>query len=78
MRTQQGTLPSFLEIHKTAGTYSLQIDDNLSQIQRETNAFLLIVWHNTEGPPFADCQLRHRMFFFLRRIEESSQPSIIF
>ena len=53
-----------MEIYKTTGTYSLHIDDNLSQIQRETNAFLLIVRHNTEIPPFADWQLRHQMFFF--------------
>ena len=46
--------PVFLEIYKTTGTYSLHIDDNLSQIQRETNAFLLLVTHNTEIPPFAD------------------------
>ena len=58
------TFPSFLKIYKTAGTYSLQIDDNLSQIQSETNAFLLIVRHNTEGPPIADWQLRHQMLFF--------------
>ena len=36
IRTQQGTFPSFLEIDKTAGAYSLQIYDYLSQIQRET------------------------------------------
>ena len=54
----------FLEIYKTTGTYSLHIDDNLSQIQRETNAFLLLATHNTEIPPFADWQLRHKMFFF--------------
>ena len=53
-----------MEIYKTAGTNSLHIDDNLRQIQRETNAFLLIVRHNTEGPPFADWQLRHQMVFF--------------
>ena len=51
-----GTYPSFLEIDKTAGAYSLQIYDNLSQIQRETKAFVLIVRHNTEGPPFSDGQ----------------------
>ena len=54
IRTQHGTLPSFLEIDKTAGAYSLQIYDYLSQIQSETKAFLLIVRHNTEGPPFSD------------------------
>ena len=37
-----GTLPSFLEIDKTAGAYSLQIYNYLSQIQRETKAFTLI------------------------------------
>ena len=42
----------------------LNIDDNLSQIQRETNAFLILVRHNTEILPFADCQLCHQMFFF--------------
>ena len=30
------TLPSFLEIDKTACAYSIQICDYLSQIQRET------------------------------------------
>ena len=53
-----------MEIYKTTGTYSLHVDDNLSQIQPETNAFLLLVRHNTEIQPFADCQLRHQMFFF--------------
>ena len=56
IRTHTGTFPSFLEIDETAGAYSLQIYDYLSQIQRETNAFLLIVRHNTEGPPFSDWQ----------------------
>ena len=51
-----GTFPNFLEIDKTAGAYSLQIYDYLRQIQRETNAFLLIVRHNTEGPSFFDWQ----------------------
>ena len=37
-----GTFPSFLEIKKTVIEYSLQIDDYLSQIQRETKAFRLI------------------------------------
>ena len=59
-----GTFPSFLEIDKTAGAYWLQIYDYLSQIQRETYAFLLIVWHNTEGPPFSAWQWRHRTRFF--------------
>ena len=45
---------SFLEIDKTAGAYLLLIYDYLSQIQGETKAFLLIVRHNTEGPPFSD------------------------
>ena len=48
-----GTFPSFWEIDKTSGAYSLQIYDYLSKIQRETNAFLLIDRHNTEGPPFS-------------------------
>ena len=34
------------------------------QIQRETKAFLLIVRHNTEGPPISDWQWRHWMPFF--------------
>ena len=58
------TFPSFLEIDKTAGAYSLPIYDYLSQIQRETNSFLLIVRHNTEGPPFSDWQWRHQTLFF--------------
>ena len=53
MRTQHGTLPIFLEIDKTAGANSLQIYDYLSQIQRETKVFLLLVRHNPEGPPFS-------------------------
>ena len=52
-----------LKIGETAGAYSLQICDYLSQIQRETKAFLLIVRHNTEGPPFSDWQWRHRTLF---------------
>ena len=62
--TTHCTFPSFLESNKTAGAFSPQICDYLSQIQRETKAFLLIVRHNTEGPPFSDCQWRHRMLFF--------------
>ena len=59
-----GTFPSFLETDKTAGAYSHQIYNNLSQIQRETNAFLQIFRHNTEGPPFSDWQWRGRTLFF--------------
>ena len=33
---------------ETAGAYSVQIYDYLSQIQGETKAFLLIVRHNTD------------------------------
>ena len=52
-----GTFPSLLEIDETTGKpNSLQIYDYLSQIQRETKAFLLIVRHNTEGPPISDWQ----------------------
>ena len=60
----QGTFPSFGEIAKTAGAYSLQIYDYLSQIQRETKAFRLTIRNNTEGPPFSDWQWRHRTLFF--------------
>ena len=49
-------LSVFLKIDKTVGAYSLQIYDYLSQIQREMKAFLLIVRHNTEGPPISDWQ----------------------
>ena len=49
-------ISEFLEIYKTAGAYSLQIYHYLSQIQRETKSFRLIVKHNTEGPPFPDWQ----------------------
>ena len=49
-----GIFPSFLEMDKTSGAYSLQIYDYLSQIQRETKAFLLIVRHTTEGPQIYD------------------------
>ena len=45
IRTQHGTLPSVLEIDKTAGANSLQIFDYLNQIQRETNSFLIIARH---------------------------------
>ena len=38
-----GIFPCFLEMDKTAGAYSLHIYDYLSQIQRKTKAFLLIV-----------------------------------
>ena len=51
-----GTFPSFLEIDKTTGAYSLQIYAYLSPIQSETKAFLLIVRHSTEGPPISDWQ----------------------
>ena len=51
-----GTFKIFLEIDKTAGAYSLQIYDFLIQIRRETKEFLLIVRHNTEGPPISDWQ----------------------
>ena len=51
-----GVFPSFLEMDKTTAAYSLQIYDYLIQIQRETKAFLLIVRHNTEGPPISDWQ----------------------
>ena len=54
----------FLEIDKTAGAYSLQIYDYLSQIQRETKAFLLIVRHNSEGLPIPHWQWRHPTLFF--------------
>ena len=54
---------------QTACAYSLQIYDYLSQKQRETQAFLLIVTHNTEGPPFSDWQWRHRMLFFVVGLE---------
>ena len=59
-----GTFSSFFGMDKTAGAYSLQICDYLSQIQRETKAFLLIVRHNTKGPPISDWQWRHRMLYF--------------
>ena len=63
---QNDTFPSFFEIDKTAGAYSLQISDYLSQIQRETKAFLQIVWHvhNTEGALKSDWHWRHRTIFF--------------
>ena len=51
-----GTFPSIFEMDKTAGAYSLLIYDYLSQIQRKTKAFLLIVRHNTEGPTIYDWQ----------------------
>ena len=62
--TGTGTFPSFLEMNKTAGSNSLQICVNLSQIHRETKAFSLKVSHNTEGPPISDWQWRHCMLFF--------------
>ena len=46
-----GTFPSFLEMDKTAGAYSLQIYNYLNRIQLKTKAFLLIIGHNSE-----DCQ----------------------
>ena len=48
------TFQGFFEMDKTIGAYALQIFYYLSQIQRETKAFLLIVRHNTEGPPISD------------------------
>ena len=44
-----GTFPSSLEMNKTAGDYSLQIYDYY-----KTKSFLLIVRHNTGGPPISD------------------------
>ena len=54
MAPTHDTFPIFLKTDKTAGAYSLQIYDYLSKIQRETKAFLLIVRHNTNGPPISD------------------------
>ena len=51
-----GTFPSFLEMDTTAGAYSLQIYDNLRQIQSETKSFRLMVRHNTEGTSISDWQ----------------------
>ena len=71
-----GTFPSFWEMDKAAGAYSLQIYDYLSQIQLKTKAFLLMVRHNTKdrqyltGSDVIECS-------FFCRIAESSQPSII-
>ena len=59
-----GTFTHYFETDITAGNYSLQIYDYLSQIQRETKAFLLISRHNTKGPPISDWQWRHRRLFF--------------
>ena len=50
-----GSFPFFLEMNKTVRTHS-RFTIILSQIQRETKAFLLIVRHNTEGPPISDWQ----------------------
>ena len=47
-------ISDFLKMDKTAGAYSLQIYDYLSKIQREKKAFLLVVRHNTDGPPISD------------------------
>ena len=54
MAPTRGTFPSVLEMEKTAGAYSLQIYDYLSQIQHKTKVFQLIVRHNTEGPSISD------------------------
>ena len=62
----------FLEIDKTAGACTLQIYDYLSQVQRETKAFLIIVRDNTEGPPIPDWQWRHRKRFFFIELKNSS------
>ena len=47
----------------TAGGYSLQMYDYLSQIQRETKAFVLIVRDHTEWPKISEWQCRHRTLF---------------
>ena len=73
-----GTFPSFLVVDKTAGAYSLQIYDYLSQIQRETNAFLLLVRHNTEGPPFSDWRWRHRTLFFFVGLKNPVNQMLFF
>ena len=51
-----GAFPSFLEMDKTAGANSPLIYDYLSQLQGETKSFMLIVRHNTEGPPISGWQ----------------------
>ena len=53
-----GTFPNFIEMDKTAGAYSLQIYDYLSQMQRKTKSFLLIVRQQHQK------NWRHRMLFF--------------
>ena len=64
IRTHTRHISSFFEMDKTAGAYSLQLYDYLSQIQLETKEFLLIVRHITEGLPISDWQWHHRMNFF--------------
>ena len=59
-----GTFPSIFWKLTKLQVLSLQICFYLSQKQCETKAFPLIVRHNTEGPPFSDCQWRHRTFFY--------------
>ena len=54
MAPTHGSFLSFLEMDKTAEAHSLQIYDYLSQIHSETNAFLLIVKHNTKRPHRSD------------------------
>ena len=73
-----GTFPSFLEIDTTAGAYSLQICDYLSQIQRETKSFLQIVRHNTEGPKIPDWQWRHRTIFFFVGLKNRVNLALFF
>ena len=75
-KPKHGTFPSFLEIDKTAGAYSLHIYAYLSVIQRETKAFLLIVRHNTEGPLISDWQWHNRRLFFF--FESQNRVNLLF
>ena len=72
IRAHTRRISEFLEMDKILGAYSIQIYDYLSQIQLDTKAFLLIVRHDTEG-----LEVTSSNALFLRRIAESSQPSII-
>ena len=56
IRTRTRHISEFCENGENRRCLLLQIYDYLSQIQRTTKAFLLIVRQNTEGPPISDWQ----------------------
>ena len=70
-----GTFPSFLEIDKTAGAYSLQIWDYLTTARGECISANSQIAHRRTAIFWLPVTSSRTLF--LHRIEESSQPSVI-